>query len=420
MPQMDYQMSQRANSRPKPEICIVGAGPVGLTLALALADAGIPCLVVDRGTAPMSQSTDFDGRAYSISPSCWKIWQALNVSDALEARTLRVTHISAESAGGHPIIFSEGDLEDEGGPLGYMVEADLLSRTLYRRVTEQPLITIKQKCTLSGISVAGTGIDLKFSGEKTPTHVSLLVGCDGRESTVRKQAGIHWFGHDYNAKGLVATAALERPHENAARQSFLKSGPLAILPLMNNMANLVWTEHSDVADVLSTMSDTDFEAELAERIGDFIGGFKLTGPRYTYPLTMRVAENFHADRIAIAGDSAHTIHPLAGQGLNLGLKDVAVMAEKIVEADRVGLDLGATDILRAYDDARRPDVLTTAFAMDGFDKLFSAASPIRTLAAIGMGIVGDIKPARQFLARQTSGEQGDAPRLMRGKAFSLG
>ena len=135
---------------------------------------------------------------------------------------------------------------------------------------------------------------------------------------------------------------------------------------------------------------------------------------------MRVAENFHADRIAIAGDSAHTIHPLAGQGLNLGLKDVAVMAEKIVEADRVGLDLGATDILRAYDDARRPDVLTTAFAMDGFDKLFSAASPIRTLAAIGMGIVGDIKPARQFLARQASGEQGDAPRLMRGKAFSLG
>ena len=411
-------MPPRANSLPEPEVSIIGAGPAGLTLALALADAGIRVAVVDKGEKPSDALQDYDGRAYSFAHGCWKIWEALGVGAALSEHAQPLRKVTAEAAGGRPIIFSQDDLDTESAPLGYMVEARHLNHMLRRAAEKSSLISILYETSVFGVETSANQAKITLTGHETPLPSRLIIGCDGRNSTIRQLCGIRWFGHDYNSASVVATVKLERDHDGAARQTFLKSGPFAALPLQNNRANLVWTEDREVAETLCAMSDEAFEAELADRLGAFLGDFKLDGPRFSYPLTMRVAEHFHTERVALVGDAAHAIHPLAGQGLNLGLKDVAVLAEALVEADRVGLDLGAPLALESYDAARRPDVMSMAFGMDGFEKLFSTPSPIRALAGAGMSMVGDIAPARKFFAQHASGATRQPPRLMRGESFS--
>lgn len=411
-------MSRRANSRPKPEILIAGAGPSGLTLALALADAQIPCLVANRDAAPVAGAADRDGRAYSIALGCWNIWAALGVADLLAKDAQPIEKVTAEAAGGRPIIFSQEDLDAATGPLGYMIEARRLNLALRRKAEDSPLITIAEECAVADLKVDAGCAHVMLTDRAEPVECRLVVGCDGRGSTVRRLSGVRWFGHDYETSSLVATVKLERPHQNTARQTFLKSGPFAVLPLTQDRANIVWTVPHDVAKALCAMSDRDFAAEMAARAGDFIGGFSVDGPRLHYPLILRVAEHFYAERVALVADAAHAIHPLAGQGLNLGLKDVAAFAETLVEADRAGLDLGAPMALETYDALRRKDVLSMAYGMDGFEKLFSAPSPLRAIAGLGMGIIGDMERARGEFARHASALSDGASRLMRGQRFS--
>jgi len=249
------------------------------------------------------------------------------------------------------------------------------------------------------------------------THAALVVGCDGARSIVRKAAGLRFEGWEYDAKAVSATVKLSHPHPSSghggtARQIFLPGGPLAVLPLRDQRANLIWTERAAVAEALMALDDAGFEAELAKRAGDFLPGARLTGPRHVFPVGLFMAERFHANRAALAGDSAHVIHPLGGQGLNLGLKDAAALVDVISEAGRAGLDIGVEGSLAAYTAWRRTDVAMTAAAMEAFARTFSAPLPVRLAAGLAMQAAGSIKQARKLFAREAGGDLGDLPSLM--------
>ncbi|HRE44713.1 MAG TPA: FAD-dependent monooxygenase, partial [Terricaulis sp.] len=247
----------------------------------------------------------------------------------------------------------------------------------------------------------------------------LLIGADGRRSFVREAAGIRTIGWQYPVTAIVATIGHEKPHEGVAHEYFLPAGPFAILPLKGERANIVWAEPRAAAEALLAMSEEDFLAELCLRFGDFLGRLSLEGPRFGYPLSMQLAERMIDDRIALAGDSAHGIHPLAGQGLNLGLKDCAALAECIADGVAVGLDPGDVSILERYQRWRRFDNTTMALGMEAFDKLFSnSIAPLRTARRVGLAAVNAIGPARRFFMKYAGGAAGDLPKLLRGESLA--
>jgi 2-octaprenyl-6-methoxyphenol hydroxylase len=261
-----------------------------------------------------------------------------------------------------------------------------------------------------GVRIASARAELIVPGEDI--RASLVVGCDGAGSPVREAAGIRFEGWDYPAKALSATLQLDAPHHGAARQVFLKHGPMALLPLKGDRANLVWSERAAVADVLAALPDAAFAAELRHVAGAFIGGFKLLGQRHAFPLGLKIAERFHAARTALAGDSAHLIHPLAGQGLNLGLKDAAALIDVIGESARVGLDIGAEASLAPYTRWRRADVTASAAAMEGFARTFAGPAPVRAAASWAIAAAGSSRPLRKLFAREAGADVGELPSLM--------
>jgi 2-octaprenyl-6-methoxyphenol hydroxylase len=246
----------------------------------------------------------------------------------------------------------------------------------------------------------------------------LVVGSDGRASTVRRQAGIGVVGWPYGEVGVVATVQLERPHNGVAHEHFLPSGPFAILPLTEDRASLVWTERAGRGRALAAARDEVFHAHLGRRFGEFMGEARVCGPRFVYPLALELAEAMTAPRIALVGDSAHGVHPIAGQGLNLGLKDCAALAEVLTEASRLGEDIGAEAVLARYARWRRADNVALAVATDVFSRLFSTdLAPVRLARDAGMALVNRIGPARRFFMREAGGAVGDLPRLLRGEAL---
>ena len=247
----------------------------------------------------------------------------------------------------------------------------------------------------------------------------LLVGADGRRSFVRPAMGIRTIGWDYPVTAIVATIQHEKPHDAVAHEFFLPNGPFAILPLKGERANIVWAEPRAAADALLKMSEEDFLAELRLRFGDFLGALKLEGPRFGYPLSLQLAERMIDQRVALAGDSAHGIHPLAGQGLNLGLKDCAALAECVADGVGLGLDAGDVSILERYQRWRRFDNVTMALGMEFFDKFFSNnITPLKLARRVGLAGVNAIGPARRFFMKYAGGAAGDLPKLLRGESLA--
>jgi len=247
----------------------------------------------------------------------------------------------------------------------------------------------------------------------------LLVGADGRRSFVRQAVGIRTIGWDYPATAIVATVQHELPHGEVAHEYFLPNGPFAILPLKGNRSNVVWAEPRKAAEALLKMNEPDFIEELRVRLGDFLGELSLEGPRFGYPLSMQLAERMIDARVALAGDSAHGIHPLAGQGLNLGLKDCAALAECIADGVNFGLDPGDVSILERYQRWRRFDNVSMAMGMEFFDKLFSNdIAPVRAARTLGLAAVNAVGPARRFFMKYAGGGAGDLPKLLRGESLA--
>jgi 2-octaprenyl-6-methoxyphenol hydroxylase len=279
---------------------------------------------------------------------------------------------------------------------------------------------------LTDLAHQGAGIVATLANGET-VKASLAIAADGRESPMRELMGLQIISWSYAQWGIVATVAHEKPHNGVAYEHFLPAGPFAILPMTPalggngqnriNRSSLVWTEKDMLAPVMMKFDDKSFDAEIARRFGHHLGATKAAGPRWSYPLKFHLARGYVTPRFALAGDSAHGIHPIAGQGFNLGLKDAAALSEIVLDAARLGLDIGNLDILKKYERWRRFDSLIMSFAMDGLNRLFSNDSaPLRVLRDVGIGLVDAVGPARRFFMRHAGGDVGKLPRLMRGEA----
>jgi 2-octaprenyl-6-methoxyphenol hydroxylase len=270
---------------------------------------------------------------------------------------------------------------------------------------------------VAGFEATSNAVDVALAGGET-ISARLLVGADGARSKIRETADIAVHGWDYDQSAIVTTVAHERPHNGRAEEHFLPAGPFAILPLTGNRSSIVWTETAREAERIVALPDAEFLVELEKRFGLHLGDLQVTGARRAFPLGLFTAREFIAERLALIGDAAHIIHPIAGQGLNMGLRDVAALAEAIADAARLGLDIGAPDVLERYQRWRRFDTMTMGVATDGLNRLFSNHSDVLRLARdVGLGVVERIPVLKRVFIREAAGFTGEVPKLLRGEAL---
>jgi len=399
------------------DILIVGGGLNGPCLALALAQAGISSMIIDALPQEARGSDTFDGRSYAVALASTRMLDALGLWETLHANAQPILEIKASDGrageGPAPWFLHFDHAEIEEGPMGHMLQDRFLRQALLQAIDDAPLIT-----HLPGARVIAQGVGTVTLEDRRSLSGRMLVGADGRSSGTAERAGIKRTGWNYGQTALVCAISHERPHHGIAHQFFMPPGPLAILPLPGNRSSIVWSETHAMAARIAAMDDADYLDVLRPRFGDFLGDIGLAGKRHSYPLSLTIANAFVAPRLALVGDAAHGVHPIAGQGLNLGLRDVAALAQVLTDAKRRGEDIAASDVLARYQTWRRFDTATLAVATDAFNRLFSNDNPLlRAGRDIGMGLVGAMPVLRRGFMRQAAGLTGDLPRLMQGRAL---
>jgi 2-octaprenyl-6-methoxyphenol hydroxylase len=410
------------------DVIIAGAGMAGATLAVSLQRAGLKPILIDPTPFESQLAPTFDGRASAIAYAAFRQWRALGLGPLLEPHAQRIEQIlvtdgrspGAASGGPTPFFlrFESAEIADrsDGEPLGYMLENRRTRAALAQAVGDAG-IEVLAPARVEAVQVEASAATVALADGRR-LRAPLVVGAEGRGSIVRRAAGVGVVGWDYPQTGVVATARLERGHQGVAHEYFLPGGPFAILPLTDDRASLVWTERRPRAEALAAASPEAFHAHLQRRFGESMGRAVVEGPVFTYPLSLQLAERFCAPRIALLGDAAHGVHPIAGQGLNLGLKGAAALAEALVDAARLGEDIGAEAVLERYARWRRFDTAILSAGMDAFVHLFSNDNPaIRLVRGIGMAAVNRIAPARKMFMQEAGGAFGDLPRLLRGQAL---
>ncbi|MEP1767030.1 MAG: FAD-dependent monooxygenase [Sulfitobacter sp.] len=400
------------------DIAIVGGGLSGPTLALGLARAGLRVTVIDAQKAQTRMAADFDGRSYALALTSVRLLEGIGLwgavaDDAQPMNEIKVTDGRA-GEGPSPFFMHFDHAEIEEGPMGQMVQDRHLRHALMMALETNENITVLNETQVTAQSADGTGITVSLAGGGQ-IRAKLCVGADGRASGTASRADIKRTGWAYGQTALVCAVEHALPHDGIAHQFFMPAGPLAILPLTGNRSSIVWSETTENAARIHALSDDDYLDVLRPRFGDFLGDISLSGKRYTYPLGLSLAHTMIADRVALVGDSAHGVHPIAGQGLNAGFRDIAALCEVIVEAQRRGEDFGASVALGRYQEWRRFDNTSLALATDTFNRLFSNDNTlIRMARDIGMGILNALPSARRGFIREAAGLNGDLPRLMRG------
>jgi 2-octaprenyl-6-methoxyphenol hydroxylase len=375
--------------------------------------------IVDPVPQKAALDETFDGRVCAVSYSSVRMFEALGVWPELEADAQPINDILVTDAelGRAPSPFSlHFDHREIGRPMGVIAENRLIRRALFSAVECTKTITLRSPAALTDLVDNGSSITAVLDkGDSIDARI--VVAADGRESPMRERMGIGTIGWSYPQWGIVTTVAHEQPHNGTAYEHFLPSGPFAILPMTGDRSSLVWTESEDLAPGMMKLDAAAFEAEVARRFGTHLGATRAVGPRWSYPLRFHLAREYVRHRFAVAGDAAHGIHPIAGQGLNLGLKDAAAFAEVVLDAARLGLDIGELSVLRRYERWRRFDSLTMAAAMDALNRVFSNDfTPLRIARDVGLGIVDQIGPLRRFFMRHAGGDIGKLPKLLRGEA----
>jgi len=403
------------------DVFIAGAGYVGLATALSIAKAapGLSVMVADAAPADVWKK---DGRASAIAAAACRMLDTLDCWEEIAPHAQPITEmIVTDSRTGDPVrpvfLTFDGDVAD-GEAFAHMIaNTDMIA-------------ALRAQCATAGVDIRQSMPVTGFSGHATDGAVSvalgnagtisarLLIACDGVRSRLRDMAGIRTVQWEYGQSGIVATIEHERPHNGRAEEHFLPSGPFAILPLKGNRSSIVWTERTDAANRIIAADEFTFEFELEQRFGLHLGDVRpVTKPR-AYPLGLTLARDFIAPRFALAGDAAHGIHPIAGQGLNLGFKDAAALAQIVVEAHRLGQDIGAVDVLENYQRWRRFDTVQMGATTDILNRLFSNdIAPVRAARDIGLGLVDRMPALKSFFIRQAAGLTGPAPRLLRGETI---
>jgi 2-octaprenyl-6-methoxyphenol hydroxylase len=400
------------------DVVIAGGGFAGLALALALRQGlgdSFRIIVADPAFAAGAKP---DLRASAIAAAARRMFEALGVweavaQDAQPILDMVVTDSKLEHAMRPVFLTFAGEIEN-GEPFAHMIENAPLNAALAAKARAQG---IELRATaVTGFEHAGARINVSLGDGDV--SAALLVAADGAKSRVREQAGIATHGWNYGQSAIVTTVAHERPHEGRAIEHFLPAGPFAILPLKGSRSSLVWTESDAEAKRIVGLPDDEFHAELERRFGLHLGDIGVVGARRAYPLGLFIARSFVAERIALVGDAAHVIHPIAGQGLNMGLRDVAALAEAIVDAARLGLDIGGAEVLERYQRWRRFDTAVMGVATDGLNRLFSNESDVlRLMRDVGLGVVDRMPALKSFFMREAAGVTGDVPRLLRGEAL---
>lgn len=403
------------------DILIAGGGLNGPALALALAQGGLRVTVIDSRPAPQRAEAGFDGRAYALALASKRLLQAVGIWGHLGPDQFQpMLQIKAmDGHAGHgpsPLMLGFDSSEIEEGPMGFMVEDRHLYAASLAAMQADPRITLMSGETVVAQAPDANGVTITLASG-TALRAKLLVGCDGRASGTCQRAGIRRIGWGYGQTALVTAIWHEHDHQGTAHQFFMPNGPLAILPLSGgHHSSIVWSETDTNARAIQALDDAAYLAALRPRFGDFLGEIKLAGTRFTYPLNLTLATAYVAPRVALVGDAAHGVHPIAGQGLNLGLRDVGALAQVVIEAARRGEDFGAPVTLNAYQTWRRFDGTTLALGMDTVNKLFSNDNPIlRAGRDLGLGIVNRLPNLRRGFMRQAAGLTGDLPRLLAGK-----
>ncbi|MEC7256950.1 MAG: UbiH/UbiF/VisC/COQ6 family ubiquinone biosynthesis hydroxylase [Pseudomonadota bacterium] len=402
------------------DILIVGGGLNGPALALALAQAGFSVSVIDAMARDTRDDPGFDGRAYALALTSCRMLDAIGLWSDLRAHAEPMLKIAVSDghagAGPSPFAMQFDHAEIEEGPMGHVVEDRFLRRALMAAMDAAHGVTqingaqvVAQDITPSGATVT-LADGRQLSGR-------VLVGADGRNSGTATRAGIRRTAWGYGQTALVCAVSHEAPHDGTAHQFFMPSGPLAILPLPGDVSSIVWSEETDRAKALMQAGDDAFLEALRPRFGDFLGEISLAGQRFSYPLGLSLAQRLVAPRVALVGDAAHGLHPIAGQGLNAGFRDIAALAEVLAEAKRRGEDIGTALVLDRYAQWRRFDTAALAMATDTFNRLFSNDNPLLRLGRdIGMGVVNAAPGLRRGFIREAAGLTGDLPRLMQGQA----
>ena len=398
------------------DVVIVGGGLNGPALALALAQSGFSVIVID--SLPMDTRTDpaFDGRSYALALTSRRLLQAIGIwgavsADAQPMLEIKVTDGRAgEGPGPWMLHFDHAEIEE--GPMGHMVEDRHLRRALLNGLQAGGITHLAGTTVVSQV-VDGGGVSVGLAdGRRLRSRI--VVGADGRSSGTAQRAGIRRMGWGYDQTAIVCAVAHDLPHHGIAHQFFMPHGPLAILPLTGNRSSVVWSESTARAAQIMALDDAGFLEALRPAFGSFLGQIALVGARFTYPLGLTLAQSLIAPRVALIGDAAHGVHPIAGQGLNAGLRDVAALAEVLSDARKRGEDIGSEAVLIRFQHWRRFDTTTLAIATDTFNRLFSNDNPLlRAARDLGMGLVNAIPALRRGAIREAAGLSGDLPRLMR-------
>lgn len=396
------------------EVCILGAGPVGGTLACRLAKAGIPVALIERAALPPMESPAFDGRAYAIAAGSQALLAEAGIWNLLEIqpnpiRDIRVTdgRVGRPVSRLHLHFDSRGDQSDPV-PFGWMVEARTLRQALNARFRTQPGLRLFAPAS-GHVARTSEGAEVELN-DGTLIRARLVVAAEGRNSPLRDQIGIQVTRFTYRQTAIVCAIAHELPHHDLALEHFLPSGPFAVLPMApskdvggrpaENVSAIVWTEADDVAAALMRLDDKRLAREISRRLGSYLGSLQMIGRRWSYPLSAMLVHRYTDERIALAGDAAHGIHPIAGQGLNLGFRDAIDLAELILAAT----DPGDTNILAAYERRRRPENLQMLAMTDFLDRLFSSNSAFLRLGRdTGIGCVDHIGPLKRQFVRRAMG-----------------
>jgi 2-octaprenyl-6-methoxyphenol hydroxylase len=396
------------------DVLIAGGGLVGGTLACALAVGGLSVCVVDVQDPGEGLDAAFDGRASAIALSSKRVFDGLGLWSLMEPETAAINEIRVSD--GDSLFFLHYDREDVGAEaFGYMVENRSIRKALANRFKNLKNLTVCAPARIEALERNPGNVCATLDNGRI-VKARLVIGAEGRRSPTREHAGIkvtHW---SYRQTGIVCTAAHALSHDNVAHEHFLPAGPFAILPLPNNRSSIVWTERDELAPALMALDDDGFLGELKERFGDFLGELKVVGPRWAYPLSLQYADRAVDHRLVLAGDASHGMHPIAGQGLNMGLRDVAVLAEVLTDARRLGLDPGDGTILNSYERWRRFDNTLMLAMTDALNRLFSNdVEPIRLVRDIGLAAVNKVPPLKKVFMQHAMGLAGELPRLMRGE-----
>ena len=403
------------------DCCIVGGGMTGATLAVALGSAGLDVVLVDRADPAAMANAAFDGRTTAIAHGSKMALDGIGAwagmaSGAAPILDIRIT----DGASPFFLHFDHAALGD--APMGYIAENQIIRQALYDRLAVLETVSVRAPVRVDGFETGEGAVTVRLA-DGSDLRASLLVAADGARSPLREQAGIRCTKWSYKQSAIICNIFHERPHRGVAHERFLPTGPFAVLPLTDDAqgrhrSSIVWSEKTELTPGYMALDDDAFAAQLAARFGPYYGDLAVAGPRAAYPLNLQHAERYTAPRVAFVGDAAHVIHPIAGQGWNLGLRDVAALAEVMVDARRLGLDVGSQGVLARFQRWRRFDNVLLAGMTDALTRLFSNdIAPIRTVRDLGLGAVNTVPPLKRFFIRHAMGTVGQLPRLVKGEAL---